>query len=446
MKVQVTESGTWRRTLEIEAPSEDVEKRLDAAYKKYSKTLNLPGFRKGKVPLGVVKKQFGAAIRGEVVQGMVEELYREASEAEGIQPVSQANIEDIDFEEGKPLIVKASVDVRPVIVADHYNGLSVTRPVSHVTDDQIASQLTYLREQNAVEEVVERAAEVDDVVLVDVEELSDSGEPVPATRRQDQRIRLVKNENDQPTEVALQLVGVKAEETREIKLKRPAQTHSDGHEHVHEGNDHDHEAHVNAEEEVTFRVTVKSVQKRTLPQLDDELAKDVGDFATLDDLRNRIREDIQAQSDSAARRHLEENLVDALIEKNEFEVPDSMVETYLDGAVESYKREHAGHDHPIDEEAIRKDGRGHALRGVKRYLLLDTIASQEKIEVVEEDVDKHLETMSARHNIEGARLREILGRSGQLAQIQSDLKVEKTFDFLIAQAKIEDIEPGAESS
>jgi trigger factor len=444
MKVQVTESGTWRRTLEIEAPAEDVEKRLDVAYRKYSKTLNLPGFRKGKVPLTVVKKQFGPAIRGEVVQEMVEELYREASTAEGIQPVSQADIEDIDFDEGKPLVVKASVDVRPEIKAEHYSGLEVTRPVFPSNDEQVDAQLNYIREQNAVEEIVERGAEIDDVILADVEELDEAGEPVPGTRQEDQRIRLMKDNDDKPTEVAEQLDGVAAEEVRELKLKRPVQ--NEAHDHDHEGedhdHDHDHEDHEPEEEDVTFRVTVKSVQKRTLPELDDELAKDVGDFETLEDLKNRIREDMQTQSDQAARRRVEENIVDALIEKNEFEVPDSMVETYLDGAVESYKREHQGHDHDIDEDAIRADGRDHAVRGVKRYLLLDSIGEQENIEVTEEDVDKHLETMSERHNIEGVRLREILGRSGQLDQIQSDLKVEKTFDFLIAQAKIEDVEEG----
>ncbi|MFT5366402.1 MAG: trigger factor [Candidatus Latescibacterota bacterium] len=454
MKVQVTESGTWRRTLEIEAPAEDVEKRLDAAYRKYSKTLNLPGFRKGKVPLGVVKKQFGPAIRGEVVQEMVEELYREASQSEGIQPVSQADIEDINFEEGQALVVKASVDVRPEIKAEHYNGLEVTRPVFPVDDAQIDAQLASIREQNAVEEIVERGAEIDDVILADVEELNEAGEPVPGTRQEDQRIRLMKDADEKPTEVAEQLAGVAADETRELKLKRPVQNdaHDHEHDHDHEGEDHkehdhegdDHEGddHAPEEEEVTFRVTVKSVQKRTLPELDDELAKDVGEFETLDDLKNRIREDMKTQSESAARRRVEENIVDALIEKNAFEVPDSMVETYLDGAVESYKKEHAGHDHAIDEEAIRADGREHALRGVKRYLLLDAVASQEGIEVQEEDVEKHLETMSARHNIEGARLREILGRSGQLDQIQSDLQVEKTFDFLIENAKIEDVEEG----
>jgi trigger factor len=436
MKVQVTESGTWRRTLEIEAPAEDVEKRLDAAYRKYSKTLNLPGFRKGKVPLAVVKKQFGPAIRGEVVQEMVEELYRDASKAEGIQPVSQADIEDINFEEGQPLVVKASVDVRPEITAEHFDGLEVTRPVFPVNDEQIEAQLNYIREQNAVEELVERGAEIDDVILADVEEVNEAGEPVAGTRQEDQRIRLMKDQEDKPTEVAEQLLGVAADETRELKLKRPVQK---------EGHDHDHD-HETEEEEVTFRVVVKSVQKRTLPALDDELAKDVGDFETLEDLKKRIREDMQAQSDQAARRRVEENIIDALLEKNTFEVPDSMVETYLDGAVESYKREHQGHNHPIDEDAIRADGREHAIRGVKRYLLLDAIASQENIEVTKEDLDKHLETMSARHNIEGPRLREILGRSGQLDQIQSDLKVEKTFDFLIEKAKIKDVEEVVEAS
>jgi len=444
MKVQVTESGTWRRTLEIEAPAEDVEKRLDAAYRKYSKTLNLPGFRKGKVPLGVVKKQFGPAIRGEVVQEMVEELYREASQAEGIQPVSQADIEDINFEEGQPLIVKASVDVRPEITAAHFEGLEVTRPVFPANDEQVEAQLNYMREQNAVEELVERGAEMDDVILADVEELNEAGEPVAGTRQEDQRIRLMKDQDDKPTEVAEQLLGVAADETRELKLKRPVQKDDHEHDHEHEGDDHDHD-HETEEEEVRFRVVVKSVQKRTLPALDDELAKDVGDFETLEDLKKRIREDMQAQSDQAARRRVEENIIDALLEKNTFEVPDSMVETYLDGAVESYKREHQGHNHPIDEDAIRADGREHAVRGVKRYLLLDSIASQENIEVTEEDLNKHLETMSARHNIEGPRLREILGRSGQLDQIQSDLKVEKTFDFLIEKAKIKDVEESADA-
>ncbi|MDP6037380.1 MAG: trigger factor [Candidatus Latescibacteria bacterium] len=448
MNVQVTESGTWRRTLEIEAPAEDVDKRLNDAYRKYSKTLNLPGFRKGKIPLTVVKRQFGKAIQGEVVQEMVQEFYREASEAEGIQPVSQADIEDIDFEEGQPLVFKASVDVRPEIEVEKYKDLKVTRPVFPIEDDHVEGRLKYMQEQNATEQMVERAAELEDVVFADVEELDESGESVPDRKSEDQSIRLFKGEDDKPTELAEQLMGISAGETREIQITRPVQ---DDHDHDHEGHDHgdeDHEGHEGhdhgdeepEEETITFRVVAKEVRERNVPKLDDELAKDAGDFETLDDLRARIREEMQTQSEGFARQRVEENLIDALIEENPFEIPDSMVETYLDSMVESYKREHQDHDHDIDEGAIREEGRDQAVRGVMRFLLIDAIADAENIEVTDEDVDEHLEDMAKQYNMESVRLRQILGRSEQLDQIQSDIKTQKTFGFLIDNANVEDVE------
>ena len=442
MNVQVTESGPWRRTLEIEAPAEDVDKRLNDAYRKYSKTLNLPGFRKGKVPLSVIKRQFGPAIKGEVVQEMVEEFYREASEAEGIQPVSQASIDDIDFEEGQPLVFKASVDIRPEITVETYKGLRVTRPVFAVEDEHVEGRLRYMQEESATEQAVERAAEVDDVVFADVEELDESGSPVADHKSEDQSIRLFKTEDDKPTELAEQLMGIAAGEAREITITRPVQ---DEHDHDHEGHDHDHDDHEDHDEEpkeetAMFRVTAKEVRERELPELNDELAQNIGGVETLDELKTQIRAEMQAQYDQAIRQRVEEGLMDALIEGNPFEVPDSMIETYLEGMIESYKQEHAGHDHEIDEDAIRENGRDQAERGVKRFLLLDAVADQENIEVRDEDLDKHLEEMSQRHNIEGPRLRQILGRTEQLDQIESDIKTQKTFDFLIDNANVEEVE------
>ena len=450
MNVQVTESGPWRRTLEIEAPAEDVDKRLDDAYRKYSKTLDLPGFRKGKVPLSVIKRQFGPAIQGEVVQEMVEEFYREASEAEGIQPVSQASIDDINFEEGQPLVFKASVDVRPEITVETYKGLRVTRPVFAVEDEHVEGRLRYMQEESAAEQAVERAADLDDVVFADVEELDEDGSPVADHRSDDQSIRLFKTEDDKPTELAEQLMGIAAGEIREVAVTRPVQDDHDhedcDHDHEeHEGHDHDdhdHEEHDEEpkEETVMFRVTAKEIRERELPELNDELAQDVGGVETLDELKTQIRNEMQTQYDHAIRQRVEEGLMDALIEGNPFEVPDSMVENYLEGMIESYKREHAGHDHGIDEDALREEGRDQAERGVKRFLLLDSVADQENIEVTDEDLDKHLEEMSQRHNIEGPRLRQILSRTEQLEQIESDIKTQKTFDFLIDNADIEDVE------
>ena len=442
MNVQVTESGTWRRTLEIEAPAEDVDKRLNDAYRKYSKTLNLPGFRKGKVPLSVIKRQFGSAIQGEVVQEMVEEFYREASEAEGIQPVSQASIDDINFEEGQPLVFKASVDVRPEITVETYKGLKATRPVFAVEDEHVEGRLRYMQEESATEQVVERAADLDDVVFADVEELDEDGSPVADHRSDDQSIRLFTTDDDKPTDLAKQLMGIAAGESREITITRPVQDEHDHEDCDHDHDEHDHEEHDEEpkEETVMFRVTAKEIRERELPELNDELAQGVGGVATLDELKTQIRNEMQAQYDQAIRQRVEESLMDALIEGNPFEVPDSMVENYLEGMIESYKQEHAGHDHGIDEDAIRESGRDQAERGVKRFLLLDAVADQENIEVTDEDLDKHLEEMSQRHNIEGPRLRQILSRTEQLDQIESDIKTQKTFDFLIDNADVEDVE------
>ena len=189
-----------------------------------------------------------------------------------------------------------------------------------------------------------------------------------------------------------------------------------------------------------FRVTAKEIRERELPELDDELAQDVGGVETLDELKTQIRNEMQTQYEQVIRQRVEENLMDALIEENPFEVPDSMVENYLNGMIESYKREQAGHDQGIDEDALREEGRDQAERGVKRFLLLDAVADQENIEVTDDDLDKHLEEMSQRHNIEGPRLRQILSRTEQLDQIESEIKTQKTFDFLIDNADVEDVE------
>ncbi|MYF74529.1 MAG: hypothetical protein F4175_14495 [Gemmatimonadetes bacterium] len=297
-----------------------------------------------------------------------------------------------------------------------------------------------MQEERATEQVVERAADLDDVVFADVEELDDGGSPVPDHGSEDQSIRLFKTEDGKPTDLAEQLMGISAGEAREVKITRPVQDEPD-----HEDCDHDepdHEDHDEGpkEETVMFRVTAKEIRERELPELDEELAQDVGGVETLDELKTQIRNEMQTQYEQMIRQRVEENLMDALIEENPFEVPDSMVENYLNGMIESYKQEQAGHDQGIDEDALREEGRDQAERGVKRFLLLDAVADQENIEVTDDDLDKHLEEMSQRHNIEGPRLRQILSRTEQLDQIESEIKTQKTFDFLIDNADVEDVE------
>ena len=429
MKVEVTESGAWRRTLEIEVPRADIDERLKAAYKDYGKSLNLPGFRKGKVPVSIVKARFGPAILDEVIEKTKEECYREASQEKGLQPVSQATIEESSYEDGEPLKFKASVDVRPELDLKNYKGLKVVRPVFKVEESYIDSQLNGMREQNATEKQVERKAQLGDVVQADFVELDEDGSEI-ADRAQSDRMFLIGGPNANH-DLDNQLVGIEVGETRDVRY-----THTHEQE---EGEPHEQEEGEPHEHEIRFRVTVKEIRERELPELDDEFAKEAGPFNSLEELKTRIREDTQAQADSASRGRLIENIVEELIAKNEFEVPHSMVESYLDNFVEQLKRERQVEELE-DEENLREQAKPGALRGVKRYLILEEITEKESIEVFEEDLDKHLETMSERNHVESARIRQILAKSGQLDRMKSDLLDDKVFDFLIEQAKVEDVE------
>lgn len=429
MKVTVSESDAWRRTLEVEVPGEDVRRRFETAYKNYSKSLNLPGFRKGKIPVSLVKKRFGKAIQGEVLQEVMQECYREASRSEGLTPVSEAMIEDVNYEEGQPLKFTASVDVKPEIVAQDYRGLKTTRPVFKVTDADVEEQLQRVQEQNATEQEVGRPAGLGDVVVADLQELDESGLPIIG-RKQEERPFHIGGRNANH-DLDNQLVGISAGETRRIVLTH---TGEDENEARLEGSQHQEGR------EIRMMFSAKEVRERTLPELDDEFARDQGQFESLDELTAQIRTDLQAQAEFASRRYLEGHIVDELIRKNAFDLPEIMVENALDTLVENQKKEHEGHEQDIDEDAIRQESREGTIRGLKRHILMEAIQKQEELEVEEAEMDSQLDVMSRRYDMEREQLRQILKRSDQIERIESNLLTEKTFDFLIEHAEIEDVE------
>jgi trigger factor len=414
MKVHVTESGTWRRTLEVEVPPEAVERKFEAAYKRYGKSLNLPGFRKGKVPLRLVKSRFGKAIQGEVLQEIINASYQEARESEDLHPVSEATVEDMDHAEGRPLRFKVSVDVKPELDVGHYKGLSVVRPVFKVGPETEERQLKTLQDQHAVEQVVDRPADLGDVLLMDLQESDASGLPIIGRKQEGQTLRLGSGEAGSH-DLENQLIGIRVGEQRKVRFTQTA-----------DGETRD----------LHFLVTAKEVRERIVPELDDEFAQDLGDYDSLDALKRSIREDLHARADFGSRVRFEENIVDSLIRSNAFDVPESMVESYLDVLIENHKKE----NEKIDEGAIRSESRQGAIRNVKRHLLLEAVARLEGIEVTEEDIDRHLESLSLRHKVESPRLRKILDRSGQLDRIRSELLEGKTLDFLGKSAEVKEVE------
>ena len=278
-----------------------------------------------------------------------------------------------------------------------------------------------------MEEQVDRPIALGDVLVADIQELDPSGLPIIG-RRQEGRILHIGGRSSNH-DMDNQLVGIAVGGERRIRMTQPE----------------DHPDPEQAGKEVRFQVIAKEVRERNVPELDDEFAKDVGKFESLDALKTRIRRDLQAQADFTSWGRLREHIIDALLRENDFEIPETMVKTYLDNLVESYKKEHEGHDHDIDEEAIRQENRAAAFRNIKRYLLLEAIGRQEGVEVTREDADGHLQILSMRHGIDVARLRQNFSQPGQKEQMESDILEDKVLNLLIGQAEIEEVEEVSEA-
>jgi len=421
-KVNVTEGEDGKRTLEVEVPAATVEARLNAAYANYGKTLHLPGFRKGKIPLGIVKSRFGKAIEEEVLNDLIPEAYDQAWRTSGIEPISQPVIDEIVHAAGEPLRFKASLEVKPEIEVRNYTGLRATRPVYPVREEDLQRQIRLLRERSAEDRSVDRPAQLGDFLVADLQELDASGVPILGRRYED-RTLLIGGERTFSHDFDNQMIGVVKGEERRVRFTYNRDLS---------------ESDV-AGKEAAFAVTVKDIRERILPALDDEFARDHGaeDLKTLED---RVREGLKAQADYVARRRLETGILSTLMRENPFDPPEAMVENALNAIVEDYKKEHEGHDHPVDEAWIREESRDTALYQIRTRMLLEAVAKKEGLSVADEEVDAQIRRMAeaGRQSFETAK--RALQRNRQMDPIRRNLLSDKALQLLIDRAQIDEVE------
>jgi len=268
LTVDVREGKAWKRTLEIEVPKETVDEQFETAYRKYKTQAKIPGFRKGKAPLEMVKRRFKDAIQKDVLETLVPRTYEDALKETDLFPISLPEVKEIDFEEGKPLKFKAEIEVKPEVEVKDYTGLEVTKRVQEITDNDVEQSLKYLREDLAQLQPVEREAKYYDHLIVDL------------TKEQDGKKEDVKNHelvldpHNMIKEFQDALLKAKAGEKREFEVVYPADFHNKK----------------LAGNKVGYKITVKEIKEKILPEANDELAKTVGKFRTLDELKVKIKE------------------------------------------------------------------------------------------------------------------------------------------------------------
>jgi len=411
-----------KREIEIEIPAEAVERQTESLVQKYQKMARLPGFRRGHVPATIIRQRFAEDLRTEVVEALVPVYFRQETEKQGLMPVSQPRISDLHLHEGEPLKFKASFEVMPELEVAGYKEVRAEKPEIAVTDDEVNEALNSLREQHATFTSIEgRSISDHDFAQVSLQGVPKEagGKPV----NMDDILVEIAGSNTMP-EFTENLRGASAGDQRIFEVHYPE----------------DFSDQRLAGKGFTYTVNVKSIKQKSLPELNDDFAKELGEFSTLEDLKTRIRESLQSDKQHTAEREAKDKLMDELVKRNPFPVPDALVERQIDLRLERGLRALAAQGmraedmKKMDLARLRAGQRDNALQDVKAALILDRIAEAEKIEVAEEEVNQEIEALASQSKQSAEAIRARLTRDGALDRIRNRIRNEKTLDFLYRQS------------
>ncbi|RIJ64698.1 trigger factor [Rummeliibacillus sp. POC4] len=414
--------------LTVEVAAEKVDEALDKAFKKVVKQINVPGFRKGKMPRQLFEKKFGVeSLFQDALEFLVNENYPLAIDETGIEPVDQP---EIDFEmedlgKHKDFKFTAKVTVKPEVTLGDYKGLEVTKQDTTVTDEEIEQQL---KEQQArlAELVVKEdgAVEEGDTAVIDFEGFQD-GVAFEGGKGDNYSLEIGSGSFIPGFEE--QLVGVKAGESKDVVVTFPEEYH----------------AAELAGKEATFKVTVKEVKAKELPELDDDLASEIdAEVESLDQLRTKLKEKTVAEKESASETALRDDLVEKAAENATIDIPEAMVESEINRMLQEYDQslQMQGMNLDLyyqfsgqDEAALRAQMKEDAQSRVRVALVLEAIAEAEKIEASEEDINAELEKMSEQFKMDAEQIKSVLGGTTVL---EHDVKIRKTVEFLVENAKV----------
>ncbi len=425
MKVTVEELSPSKRVLHVELPPDRVADRVEAVFREWGQKLQLPGFRRGRVPREIIRRRFESEVNEEVLRALIPDSYQEALTQTAIEPVSQPAVEDIHFHTGEPLRYRAVVEIKPPVAVQDYRGIPLEREKIEVSDQEIDRALEYLREDAAEYVPMEGwPALKDDLVIVD-HEGSIHGKPFKGGSGKNLTVALG-HEGYLPG-FAEHLAGVQKGETKQFSLQMPA----------------DLPRKELAGRSVEFRVTVKEVKKRRVPELDNEFAKSVGDVETLAALRDKLRQQLVQRKTREQDAALKRALMEKLVQRHTIEVPEVMVDREAAAVLEELAmtlRAAGGKVEglPDNPEALKAQARETATRRVKESLLLEAVAKQEHLTVTDEEIAAEVNSLAGIYRQDPATVRRALEDPVRRAGLTARLLERKALEFLFQQAAVTD--------
>ena len=425
MSVQVENLEKNMAKLTIEVSAEELEKALQGAYLKQKKNISIPGFRKGKVPRAMIEKMYGAGVFYEdAANALIPQAYSEAAEESKLDIVSQPEIHVEQIEKGKPFIFTAEVAVKPDVTLGEYKGVAVPKSDVEVTDEEVEAALKKEQEKNSRTVAVEdRAAENGDIVTIDFEGTVD-GEAFQGGSGKDYPLTLGSGTFIPGFEE--QLVGANVNDVVDVNVNFPEDYNSE-------------ELKVKA---AVFKCTVHKIEKKELPELDDDFAKDVSEFDTLEEYKNDIRGELKKKKEEDAKREKENAAVDKAVANAQMEIPDAMLNTQAAQMVDNFARRLSAQGMSMEQymqytgqnaAALQEQMKPQALKQIQTRLVLEKVAEVENIQVSDEKLEEEIQNMAKMYNMEADKLKELLG-DAEKDQMRKDLAVQEAVTFLAENA------------
>jgi trigger factor len=424
-------TSSTRREIAVEIPVEEVNRETASLIQKYQKLARIPGFRRGHVPASVIRQRFSEDLKSDVVEALVPRYFRKEAEKQGLIPVSQPQVTDLQLKDNEPLRFKATFEVMPEIKVEGYKELRADKPEITVTNEEVQQSLEGLREQHATFTSVEGRVLADgDYAQVSLDGQPKDGSQDGPTDTKDKPVHM--------DEVLVEIAGKNTmpEFTENLRGASP------GDERVFEVTyAQDAQEQRLAGKTFTYTVKVQSIKQKTLPELDDQFATQLGgEFKSLEEVRQRIREGMESERKHAAEHEAKDKLVAELVKRTEFEVPEALVDRQIDMRLERGLRALAAQGmkaediKKMDLNRLRVGQREQALQEVKASLVLDKIAEEEKIEVSDEEIDREIDALATQSKQTPEAIRARLTRDGALDRIRNRIRSEKTLDFLYRQS------------
>lgn len=426
MKSEIIDVNETRRDLTIEVPSEVVDEAIGHATAKLGRSARIPGFRPGKVPPTVIRQRFKPQIMQDVAEHLVAKAVGDALVEKGVEPIATPDIKDLVLEEGKPLTFKATFDVVPNFDPGDLSTIEATEPPVAVEDEAVGQALERLRERNARYEAVESGAVgAGHTVAVSIERQGTDKDGKKSDREKHDQVNIELGAPSNPPGFDDQMVGLTPGATKSFTLTYPV----------------DYAVPELAGGTVDYVVTLKEVKKRVVPALDDELAKDLGEFDSLDALRQHVRHDLEHEAKHASERQLRQDVMKQLSSRVPFAVPESLVDREIDRRLEDFARRLMEQridprQANIDWNAFREGQRAPATEAVASAIVLDEISRRDNLDVTEDDIDAELQRYAERTGHSVAAIKARLQKDGELGRLAAGLRREKAVQHVLGQAKI----------